>query len=57
MVTPSILCTEMVGVLSVSALVTPHLVTASRQIVRMSASKTRNPNVTLESMVIKGEVL
>lgn len=57
MVTPSILCTEMVGILSVSALVTPHLVTASRQIVRMSASKTRNPNVTLESMVIKGEVL
>lgn len=32
---------------------TPHLVTASRQIVRMSASKTRNPRVTLESLVIK----
>lgn len=43
----------MVGILSISAFVTPHLVTASRQIVRMSASKTRNPRVTLESLVIK----
>lgn len=43
----------MVGILSISAFVTPHLVTASRQIVRMSASKTRNPRVTLESVVIK----
>lgn len=43
----------MFGVISVSTFVSPHLSTASRLIVKMSATGTRNPGISIQSVAVK----